>query len=256
MANLKLEGIALIGERNYRIILGAKMIEIKIDCITLEDKFRVLLAIRVKHGDSASSVTFPRSSPLILVELFFKSCTELIGRCREKALPKLAVEALLFFARISRVFETCRSSASEKGEMATKYSETAKNLLEEAVKLCDQGFRGIDTLLEAANESLKLLQKSYKEITADELEAIKRAMISGPQGIATHSGYWYNCVNGHLVRSNYGSRYITIHVLTRICSLPSGNVACPWNLPIAPSVVQGLADSIMKQYMALLVRKI
>ena len=202
LANLKLEDAALMGERDHRITLGAKMMEIRIDCITMEDKFRVLSDVRAKYGDSASSVTFPGSSPLILAELFFKSCTDFITRCREKALPKLAVEASLFFARISRLFETCRSSDPKKGEMATKHSETAKNLLEEAVKLCDQGFRDADTLLEAANESLKLLQKSYEEVTADELEAIKRAMVSGPKGLATHSGHWYNCVNGHPVCQN------------------------------------------------------
>jgi hypothetical protein len=155
-----------------------------------------------KYGDLAASVTFSGGSPLILAELFFKSCTDFITKCRDKALPKLAVEASLFYARISRLFETCRSSDPKKREMAAKHSETAKNLLEEAVKLCEQGFRDADTLLEAANKSLKLLQKSYEEVTADELEAIKRAMVSGPRGMATHSGHWYNCVNGHPVCPN------------------------------------------------------
>jgi len=37
----------------------------------------------------------------------------------------------------------------------------------------------------------------YEKVTDEELAAIKLAMVSGPRGIATHSGHWYNCVNGH-----------------------------------------------------------
>lgn len=39
----------------------------------------------------------------------------------------------------------------------------------------------------------------YEEVTPDELAAIKTAMVSGSGGIATHSGHWYNCRNGHPV---------------------------------------------------------
>jgi hypothetical protein len=39
----------------------------------------------------------------------------------------------------------------------------------------------------------------YEKVTADELAAIKAAMVGGPGGIATHSGHWYNCQNGHPV---------------------------------------------------------
>jgi len=88
-----------MGERDHRITLGAKMMEIKVDCITMEDKFRVLSAARAKYGDLAASVTFSGGSPLILAKLFFKSCTDFITKCREKALPKLAVEASLFYAQ-------------------------------------------------------------------------------------------------------------------------------------------------------------
>jgi hypothetical protein len=36
----------------------------------------------------------------------------------------------------------------------------------------------------------------YEEVSPEELAAIKAAMVSG---IATHSGHWYNCENGHPV---------------------------------------------------------
>jgi hypothetical protein len=76
-------------------------------------------------------------------------------------------------------------------------------LLEEAEKLCETAFKDAQFLLQAVKDSLKLLQKEwYEEITTDERDAIRKAMLSGPQGIASHSGHWYNCVNGHPVRSN------------------------------------------------------
>ncbi|KAJ5186321.1 hypothetical protein N7449_011085 [Penicillium cf. viridicatum] len=37
----------------------------------------------------------------------------------------------------------------------------------------------------------------YETVTLEELQSIKTAMVSGRGGIATHSGHWYNCVNGH-----------------------------------------------------------
>jgi len=175
--------------------------EIRIDCITIEDKFLVLSAARAKYGDSAASLTFPGGSPLNLARAFLQSCADFIANCSEKALPKLAVEASLYFARIARRFETSGLSNPEDRKMAIGYHEKAEILLLRAEKLCEQGFRDADTLLQAANELLKLLQKEwYEEVTAEELDAIKKAMISGPRGIAAHSGHWYNCANGHPVR--------------------------------------------------------
>jgi hypothetical protein len=83
-----------------------------------------------------------------------------------------------------------------------EYRETAKGLLGRAGKLCELPFKGAAELAEAVEQSLRLLGKEfYEEVTKEELEAIKRAMVSGPGGIATHSGHWYNCVNRHPVSS-------------------------------------------------------
>jgi hypothetical protein len=47
---------------------------------------------------------------------------------------------------------------------------------------------------------MKLLGREwYEVVTPEELAVIKAAMVSGPRGIATHSGHWYNCANGHPV---------------------------------------------------------
>ncbi|KAK3081787.1 hypothetical protein LTS18_002748, partial [Coniosporium uncinatum] len=188
-----------MGERDHRITLGAKLIEIKIDCIMMEDKFYVFLTAKRKYGDSAASLKFPRGSPLKLAKLFLQSCADFITSCREKTLPKLAVQATLYYAQIARLYETSGPSDSKDRETVAQYHEKAKALLEEAEKLCEKGFKDAQLLLQAVKDSLKLLQKEwYAEITTQEREAIRKAMVSGPQGIASHSGHWYNCVNGHL----------------------------------------------------------
>ncbi|CRL28667.1 unnamed protein product [Penicillium camemberti] len=37
----------------------------------------------------------------------------------------------------------------------------------------------------------------YEEVTPEELASIKIAMVGGRGGMATNSGHWYNCTNGH-----------------------------------------------------------
>ncbi|KAF1984925.1 NFX1-type zinc finger-containing protein 1 [Aulographum hederae CBS 113979] len=185
-------------ERDHRITLGAKMLEIKIDSTMLSDKFRVLSAARAKCGDSAASIRFPGGAPQSSTNKFLQSCESFIDICAAKALPKLAVEASLHHARIARLFGTSGLSEQEDRDAAAGFHGKAVVLLEAAEKLCEQGFRDAEALLEAVVESRKLMRREwYEEVTAEELEAVKRAMVTGPGGVAVHSGHWYNCVNGH-----------------------------------------------------------
>lgn len=76
-------------------------------------------------------------------------------------------------------------------KIATTYVETAKELLKDAQSLCDQPFHNAHGPREAVNESIKLLRKSwYEEVTPEEIQAIKAAMVSGPRGIRTNAGHW------------------------------------------------------------------
>ncbi len=73
-------------------------------------------------------------------------------------------------------------------------------MLEKAREMCAQGFENADNLLRAVEELIKMLRKEwYEEVNAEEIAAIKAAMVRGSEGIATHSGHWYNCANGHPV---------------------------------------------------------
>ncbi|KAE8442625.1 hypothetical protein EG329_002982 [Mollisiaceae sp. DMI_Dod_QoI] len=74
----------------------------------------------------------------------------------------------------------------------------AKQLLEDAREVCKQPFQNAESLRNAVEESIRLMKKQwYEEVTAEEINAIKAAMVSGSRGIATHSDHWYNCENGH-----------------------------------------------------------
>jgi hypothetical protein len=95
--------------------------------------------------------------------------------------------------------------------------------LEKAAEICAQGFENARELLKAVDESIKLLRKEwYEEVTAEEIAAVKLAMVSGSGGIATHSGHWYNCANGHPV-----SPLKILHlVLPRFCV--NSAIVCNW----------------------------
>ena len=201
LATLELQDAVSTGQRDHRVTLGAKLLEIKAGCITLEDKYLVLSAARAKYGDSSDFLKFPGGSLVTLSTAFLDSCVGFISECHEKALPKLDVEASLYYVRVARLFRMCGPYDPKIREIAARYQEEAEKLLKGAGNLCQQGFRDADKLLQAVNNSFKLFQReSYEEVTAEELEAIKKAMISGPSGMATHSGHWYNCINGHPVR--------------------------------------------------------
>lgn len=80
--------------------------------------------------------------------------------------------------------------------------EEVKELLELALLACDKlhDTHGTD-LRNAVDATLQRFRgPRYEPVTIDELSAIKTAMVSGRYGIATHSGHWYKCVNGHPVR--------------------------------------------------------
>lgn len=83
---------------------------------------------------------------------------------------------------------------------APKHVEIAKTIPEKAKEMCTQPFQNADILGDAVEKLIKLLgRECCKVVTPEELAAIKVAMVSGPRGISTHSGYWYNCANGYPV---------------------------------------------------------
>ncbi|KAF1956385.1 hypothetical protein CC80DRAFT_563213 [Byssothecium circinans] len=186
-----------------KITCGSQVLLHKAVCIFLEDKFRLFDTLKSKysaHPTVVSTVKFRGGPPHTQTQQFLQHCKKSIKECDDKNLPKLAVEATLYYARVVRAYQSSRPSPPDPKhtEKAQSYGDQCKQLLEHAKKLCNHEFQHADQLLLAVNESIKLLRREwYEEVTPDEVAAIKKAMVSGASGIATHSGHWYNCENGH-----------------------------------------------------------
>jgi hypothetical protein len=200
LAAIKLEECPALDERDHRITLGARMLQIRVDSIIADDKFSILSSVRHTHGAHVATALLSGKSPVSYAEPLLQSCSDFVTTCREKVLPKLAVEAILYYARTTRILETSGLTESKDREKATKYHNTAQSLLEEATELCKHGFQDAANKLQAVDQLIELLRKEwYEDVTAEELASIKNAMVTGSHGIATHSGHWYNCANGHPV---------------------------------------------------------
>jgi hypothetical protein len=169
-----------------------------VEHIVLRDKFSIVQAL--KAATSTASIKIPGGNPSQLAKPFFQTCKKFIDECFAENLPKLGIEASLYYARITRPYDSyCRSTKVDI-DKASEYMNIARVVLERGKEMCTQGFENADKLLKAVEESIKLLRKEwYEDVTAEEITAIKIAMVSGPRGIATHSGHWYNCANGHPV---------------------------------------------------------
>lgn len=194
LEGLNLEPPAAPGERNQRISLEAKLLEFKFDCIVMEDKFKLLQSEKSTNDDSAVNLLST------LFQRFLESCADFFVKCKESALPRIAVEVSVCYSRVAYVFERLGQTKPSDRETATAFRERAKEILSAAAGLCKQEFQGADVLSEAVNHMRELLQREwYEEVSKEELKAIKKAMVSGSGGISSHSGHWYNCANGHPV---------------------------------------------------------
>ncbi|MCJ1311346.1 hypothetical protein MMC25_005017 [Agyrium rufum] len=174
LANTSITDAAPVLPRDRRVSMGGRMVQIKTEFFILDEKFIVDQAL--KSISAMSSNKIPGGAPGLLVVPFFQSCKSFIEECQVENLPKLVVEALLFYASISRSFESFCHSGEMSLEKAATHTAMASSF----------------------EESIRLMKKAwYEEVTAEEISAIKAAMVSGSQGIASHSGHWYNCKNGH-----------------------------------------------------------
>jgi ElaB/YqjD/DUF883 family membrane-anchored ribosome-binding protein len=184
-------------ERDRRVIFGGRILQIKAQSIVLEDKFRIMKKLR--SSPSTENMKLPGGEPENLTQAFMTACAVLMKECVIEKLPKLAVETSIHFATNVQLYRSSGLSG-ENRKKATKYVEKAKELLKQAHKLCEQPFQNAGQLKNCVEENIEILGREwYEKVTAEELAEIKKAMVSGSGGIATHSGHWYNCANGHPV---------------------------------------------------------
>ncbi|KAL8688726.1 MAG: hypothetical protein Q9218_005433 [Villophora microphyllina] len=185
--------------RDQRVTMGGSALSLHIDCILLVDSLTFNQRLKSTLGksdiqDFKDPGVLAGPSPI----QFFNDCSSFVEQCQTENLPKYSVEAALFYARVARAFQGYSHSLETQIEEASRHVKTAKALLEKASDLCTQAFENAANLRRAVEESLKQLGKEwYEPVTTEEIETIKKAMVSGRTGIATHSGHWYNCANGH-----------------------------------------------------------
>ena len=184
--------------RDRRVTFGGRLVELRAQCVVLADKFQ--LAKLLRSTIETVAIKIPGGSPELLAQPFFRSCNVFIDECDVESLPKLGVQATLYFAAIAHLNEIYCHSTNYDVEKASESIKTARELLMNARKLCDQPFQDAAHLRQSVEDSIRIIRKEwYEEITPDEVAAIKQAMVSGSQGMNTHSGHWYNCANGHPV---------------------------------------------------------
>ena len=184
--------------QDHRITFGARIAELHVQCIFLTDTFSI--SQMVKSNPARATITIPGGAPEQLAKPFFQVCGNFINDCNSESLPKLAVEASIYFARVARSNQSYCHLMKMDAVKASEFVKKAKELLQHAKELCTKRFQNVEQLRIAVDESIKLLRREwYEPVTSDEIAAIKKAMVSGSDGIASHSGHWYNCANGHTV---------------------------------------------------------
>ena len=198
MSGLDLKDSVPTVARDRRITFGGCMAELHVECLILTQRSQIIQIL--KSGNTSSLIKIPGGPPEQSTESFFGACTEFIADCGVESLPRLAVQATLCHARVARLNESYCRARKVGVEQASNHLRTAKDFLQTAHELCAQPFQGAEQLSVAVQEATKLLGKEwYEELTAEELATIKSAMVGGSGGIATHSGHWYYCANGHPV---------------------------------------------------------
>ncbi|RMZ85019.1 hypothetical protein DV738_g273, partial [Chaetothyriales sp. CBS 135597] len=171
LASLSIQETIPPVERDRRITLGGRLVQIKAKCIVLEDKFSIAAL-------SSETPKLPSGSAGKATQRFLQNCATFIRDCNTESLPKLAVEASLYFARVTRLYQSSGLSDNSSDGKATEYVNEARDFLEKAIELCKQPFQNAEQLKMAAEESIKLLGREwYEKVTAEELASIKQAMM-------------------------------------------------------------------------------
>ncbi|KAL2074450.1 hypothetical protein VTL71DRAFT_8228 [Oculimacula yallundae] len=182
--------------RDRRITLGGFAADLKCRSIILSHLFTITQALN--SNAAGAVIKNVGGNPSQQYASFLQDCRTLIEDCKHASLPKLSVESTCYFGKVARALQMYSHASKSDIDKATPVVHEAIALLETAKELCKQPFKDADVLSIAVDNILGLLGKEwYEEVTVAELAAIKQAMVSGSGGIATHSGHWYNCENGH-----------------------------------------------------------
>ncbi|KAH8889256.1 hypothetical protein GQ53DRAFT_723440 [Thozetella sp. PMI_491] len=175
---------------NEQLLLGACIIQLRIQAIVIRDKFTVLSSNTFADEEGFK---MPFGAPGILAPVFMKSCYSYIEQAMAQNLPRFAIQAIICYARIANCSDSFDGTSTSSGTTrTTSYKDTARELLDQALDMCGP-LQDSDNL----QDLILKMKKILAGLSSEELASIKVAMVSGPDGLRTHSGHWYNCANGH-----------------------------------------------------------
>ncbi|CAG8022577.1 unnamed protein product [Penicillium salamii] len=193
-------------ERNNQVTLRAQLLNIRARELVLSDIFKIIGSNQ--KSQQSPSTMFPKLSSELTAIL--RDCRDQITQANEESLFRVVIMATISFSKLAHLNGWYRRTYQdevelgpdpEEGKSTPKkpedWSDIARDLLEAALKLCDQ-LGDCPELREKVQDMGRLYEgPRYEKVTLKELQSIKMAMINGLQGMATNSGHWYNCENGH-----------------------------------------------------------
>ena len=118
-------------------------------------------------------------------------------------LPRLAVEASLYFARAVWFHQSSKLSASIDDGSRTEDVKVATELLEKVIDLCNQPFQNASQLSSAAEVSIKLLrQEWYEAVSSEVFTSISKQWSVGKAGSQRTQVTGITASRGHPVRNS------------------------------------------------------
>lgn len=173
-----------------QLLLGARLVILEAQQIQLMDAFMVSKSKGKKLHEDALN--------LPSINGWYTNCMKLMDEAKDANLTRILIAGTLAFAKIARGEAwTAKPEARSTIRKESERIKAARKILLLAMDLCYE--IGEEGVLKKRVEDMIELYVPRHEVTPEELASIRSAMVTGPHGMATHSGHWYNCVNGHPV---------------------------------------------------------
>lgn len=180
----------------FRVILGGRLAYLRVQDIVLQDQLG-LFGKSEGEEKMAHVDTLQRST-----RAFLTACEAFIADSATQKLFRYAILGSISYARIAKGIQASLLSVVEDKDPLKESINRGRELLDAGEAMCDNPFEGAQELKKDVEHALRLFGREWFEpVTAEEIAAIKSAMVSGRGGLATHSGHWYRCENGHVVSS-------------------------------------------------------
>ncbi|ESU05299.1 hypothetical protein FGSG_11696 [Fusarium graminearum PH-1] len=188
-----------------QLLLGARLVILEAQQIQLMDAFMVSKSKGKKLHENALD--------LPCMDEWFKTCLAIMKDAMDVKLNRIVIATILGLAKIARgdAWTAKPEARSKSARKESVHIKVARDLLPIAVDRCSK-LGDNDVLKKRVGDMVELYKPRHEEVTPEELASIRSAMVTGPHGMATHSG--------HCLRSE--------------------NAVCRWRRQDVPSAAQQL----------------